>query len=93
MILHNTLSVFRFELRRTITVSRVGVWLLLVFFPVFIVGLMKYYEGHLDFGQESLGGRRETLMAGAGVRVDIGYRHGQRVATLRLGRGRSARKL
>ena len=44
MILHGALSVFRFELRRTLTVSRISVWLLLVLFPVFIVSVMKYYE-------------------------------------------------
>ena len=42
---------FRFELRRTVTVSRIAVWLLLTSFPIFIVGVMKYNEaGFLDEG-------------------------------------------
>ena len=41
---HGALSVFRFELRRTMTVSRIAVWLMLILFPVFIVSVMKYHE-------------------------------------------------
>lgn len=44
MILPSVLAVLRFELRRTLTPSRLAVWLLLVLFPVFIVGVLKYYE-------------------------------------------------
>lgn len=93
MILHNTLAVFRFEFRRTVTASRLGVWLLLVFFPVFIVSVMKYYEGYFDFGRKGFGGSQETLTTDSGARIDIKYRHGQRVATIRLGPGPAAPKV
>ncbi len=45
---HGALSVFRFELRRTMTVSRITVWLMLILFPVFIVSVMKYHEEYIQ---------------------------------------------
>ncbi|NLX54557.1 MAG: ABC transporter permease [Planctomycetaceae bacterium] len=45
---HGALVVFRFELRRTMTLNRVAIWLLLVLFPVFIVSVMKYYEPEIE---------------------------------------------
>jgi len=47
-MLHGALSVFRFELRRTVTWSRVAIWLILVAFPIFIVSVMKYCERYFD---------------------------------------------
>jgi ABC-type transport system involved in multi-copper enzyme maturation permease subunit len=47
VILHGALSVFRFEVRRTLTWSRIAVWIMLILFPVFIVSVMKYYEEDL----------------------------------------------
>ncbi|MHB8954216.1 MAG: hypothetical protein ACYC4U_14700 [Pirellulaceae bacterium] len=47
MITHGALSVFRFEIRRTLTWSRMTVWVMLILFPVFIVSVMKYYEDAL----------------------------------------------
>jgi ABC-type transport system involved in multi-copper enzyme maturation permease subunit len=44
----NALAVFRFELRRTMTVSRIAVWLLLIMFPVFIVSVLKYHETEIQ---------------------------------------------
>lgn len=44
MMLRGALAVFRFELRRTLTLSRIAVWLLLVLFPVFVVSVLKHYE-------------------------------------------------
>lgn len=58
MILHNTLAVFRFELQRSLTVSRIGVWLLLVSFPIFIVSVMKQYEDAFD--QDLFGPRKRV---------------------------------
>ena len=42
------LSVFRFEVRRTMTVSRIAIWLMLILFPVFIVSVMKYHEEAIE---------------------------------------------
>lgn len=47
-MLHGALSVFRFELRRTVTWGRVAIWLILVAFPIFIVSVMKYCERYFD---------------------------------------------
>ena len=48
MIVHSALAVFRFELGRTLTVSRVAVWLLLTAFPIFIISVIKYNEGQFN---------------------------------------------
>jgi hypothetical protein len=45
---HGALSVFRFELRRTMTVSRIAVWLMLILFPVFIVSVIEYHEREIE---------------------------------------------
>ena len=91
MIGHNTFAVFRFELRRTLTVSRIGVWLLLVLFPVFIVSVMKYHED--DFDGQAFGKRREQSIhvADENVMIDLRFRNGRRVATIRLGDDVNAR--
>jgi ABC-type transport system involved in multi-copper enzyme maturation permease subunit len=47
-MMHGALAVFRFELRRTMTPSRITAWLMLVAFPVMIVSIMKYYEPDVD---------------------------------------------
>lgn len=47
-MLSGALSVFRFELRRTMTPSRITAWLLLVTFPIMIFSIMKYYESDFD---------------------------------------------
>jgi hypothetical protein len=47
-MMQGALSVFRFELRRTLTPGRIAVWLMLILFPVLIVGIMKRYEGELE---------------------------------------------
>ena len=47
-MMHGALSVFRFELRRTMTPSRIAAWLMLVVFPILIVSIMKYYEPDFD---------------------------------------------
>ncbi len=44
MMWHNILAVFRFELLRTLTLSRIGVWIFLTAFPVFIISIVKYNE-------------------------------------------------
>ncbi len=44
------LSVFRFEVRRTMTVSRIAVWLLLTLFPVFITSVLKHNEEGIKRG-------------------------------------------
>lgn len=38
---HATLQVIQFELRRTLTVTRVAIWLCLALFPSFLVGLLR----------------------------------------------------
>lgn len=45
---HGALSVFRFEVRRTLTLSRISVWLLLIMFPVFIVSVLKRNEDYIE---------------------------------------------
>jgi len=82
MIGHNTLAVFRFELRRTITLSRLGVWVLLVLFPIFIVSVMKYYEER--FEGDVFGRRGERPIELQGVTIDLAFRHGRREATVQL---------
>ncbi|MHB8864977.1 MAG: hypothetical protein ACYC6N_21430 [Pirellulaceae bacterium] len=76
MITHGALSVFRFEIRRTLTWSRMTVWVMLILFPVFIVSVMKYYEDaltanlHLDERSRRPPGefeRRESRTHRAGV--------------------------
>lgn len=82
MMLHNTWAVFRFELRRTLTLSRLGVWLMLVLFPVFIISVINYYEDELQFADGGVGRRNETITCNGGARIDITYRHGRRVAEI-----------
>ncbi len=48
MIPRRVLSVFAFECWRTFTWTRIGGWLLLVAFPIFIVTIMKYYDAQAD---------------------------------------------
>ncbi len=95
MIPHNTLSVFRFEFRRTLTVSRIGVWLLLVMFPVFIVSVMKYNED--KFQGEKFSKPRQSMtieIPGYDLKItDIKFRHGRRIATIIVGSGADTRVL
>ncbi|MFO7904832.1 MAG: hypothetical protein R6U98_19370, partial [Pirellulaceae bacterium] len=84
MILHNAWTVFCFELRRTVTVSRLGVWLMLVLFPVFIISVINYYEDDLQFAEGRVGRRNESVTSEEGVRIDMTYRHGRRVAEIRF---------
>ena len=94
MILHNTLSVFRFEFRRTLTVSRIGVWLLLVMFPVFIVSVMKYYEDEFDGEQFTKPGEVSIEIPLEGVKIyDIKFRHGRRVGTIEIAQGDHVRTI
>jgi ABC-type transport system involved in multi-copper enzyme maturation permease subunit len=87
MIPHNVWSVFRFEVRRTLTFSRIGTWLLLVLFPVFIISVMKYYEDSIDDEQFGRRDERPIEIAHAGVTVEIAWRDGRRVLTARYGSG------
>lgn len=82
MIPHNTLAVLRFELRRTLTVSRIGIWLMLVMFPIFIISVMKYYEE--DIYNDEPEQEREIQK----VKVDdyvFVYRPERRTFSVRLG--------
>jgi ABC-type transport system involved in multi-copper enzyme maturation permease subunit len=45
---HGAWAVFRFEVRRTMTVSRIGVWVMLILFPVFIVSVLKFHEKEIE---------------------------------------------
>ncbi len=85
MIPHSTLSVLRFELHRSLTLSRIGVWLLLVLFPVFIISVMKYYEDAMQ--TEGFGKQNETSFKvysdGTDTSIDIELRSGRRVAVIR----------
>ncbi len=44
MMFRGLASVFQFEMLRTMTVSRLAIWSLLIAFPVFIVSVLKHYE-------------------------------------------------
>ncbi len=98
MIGHNTLSVFRFELRRSLTVSRIGIWLLLVLFPVFIVSVMKYHEetfqdsGLMNAPERTIQYRIDSKKYGP-VTLELRIRREQRYVTLKYGEGPNARVL
>ena len=87
MMWHGTFAVFRFELRRTVTISRVAVWLLLTSFPIFIVGVIKYNEDRyrpIGFDGPRGKGRTVTLPLGKGEFYSLQVRRigSQRVATV-----------
>ncbi len=48
MIGRRALAVFRFEFGRSLTVSRLTGWLVLVLFPVFLISIVKYYDVNAD---------------------------------------------
>ncbi|MCU0961150.1 MAG: ABC transporter permease subunit [Pirellulaceae bacterium] len=79
---HGALAVFRFELRRTLTPSRIAVWLMLVLFPVFIVSVLKYYED--DWSQRL---RPRSARRAARIQISESTRRGA-VDERRAGRDR-----
>lgn len=48
MTWRRVLAVFRFEFGRTVTLSRLLGWAVLVLFPVFLVSVLKYYDLRAD---------------------------------------------
>jgi ABC-type transport system involved in multi-copper enzyme maturation permease subunit len=85
--------VFWFELRRTLTLSRFGVWLLLVLFPVFITTVVKYYED--QFKTVGLGRppQRSIYSRSEARTGKPQHRDGQRSATIKLKMGSEVREL
>ncbi len=96
MMWHGPFAVFRFELSRTLTISRIAVWLLLTSFPIFIVGVIKYNEDSFeppDFTGYS--GRMHEVSVqldnGDKLSMFVRKRGSRRVARLIIERGGSKR--